>query len=83
MHNPGSTAQIVPVYIGERSPARLCGRMVSVDMIFIGTGSVLAYAFNWAFQHAPHGWISLVNLDAWPSILLGLFLLSTQKVLVN
>jgi SP family myo-inositol transporter-like MFS transporter 13 len=46
MHNLGFTAQIVPVYISERSPARLCGRMISVGMILIGTGSVLAYAFN-------------------------------------
>jgi SP family myo-inositol transporter-like MFS transporter 13 len=64
MHNLGLTAQIVPVYISKRSPARLCGRMISVDMIFIGTRSVLAYAFNSAFQHVPHGWTYMVSLGA-------------------
>ncbi|CAN9444951.1 unnamed protein product [Alternaria alternata] len=64
MHDLGFTAQIVPVYIGEKSPARLCGRMIPVDMIFIGTGSVLAYAFNSAFQHAPHGWTYMMSLES-------------------
>ncbi|KAH6878534.1 hypothetical protein BKA58DRAFT_308226 [Alternaria rosae] len=74
MHNLGFTAHIVPVYIGERSPTRVRRRMVSVDMIFIGTGSVLAYAFDSAFQHVPYGWRYVVSLGAWPCILLGLFL---------
>jgi len=79
MHNIGLTAQIVPVYIGEESPARLCGR-ISVDMIFLGTGSIFAYAFNSAFQHIPHGRRYMVSLGAWPSILLGLFLFRCPEI---
>jgi SP family myo-inositol transporter-like MFS transporter 13 len=30
--------------------------MISIDMIFLGTGSVLAYAMDAAFQHVAHGW---------------------------
>jgi hypothetical protein len=43
MHNLGFTAQIVRMYISDGSPARLCGLIISVDMIFISTGAVLAY----------------------------------------
>ncbi|KAH7070690.1 myo-inositol transporter [Paraphoma chrysanthemicola] len=70
----GSASMIVPVYIAEISPARFRGRMISIDMIFLGTGSVLAYAFNAAFQSVPHGWRYMVGLGAAPSILLGVFL---------
>jgi MFS transporter, SP family, solute carrier family 2 (myo-inositol transporter), member 13 len=30
--------------------------MISIDMIFLGTGSVLAYAMDAAFQNVAHGW---------------------------
>ncbi|KAJ4296407.1 hypothetical protein N0V90_006452 [Kalmusia sp. IMI 367209] len=70
----GSASMIVPLYIAEISPARFRGRMISVDMIFLGTGSVLAYAFDAAFQRVPHGWRYMVGLGAIPSILLGVFL---------
>lgn len=48
--------------------------MISVDMIFLGTGSVLAYAFDAAFQHVAHGWRYMVGLGALPSMLLGISL---------
>ena len=66
--------KIVPLYIAEISPARYRGRMISVDMIFLGTGSVLAYAMDAAFEHVAHGWRYMVGLGAVPSILLGVFL---------
>lgn len=79
MYNLGFTAQIGPVYIGERCPAHFCGRTISVDMIIIGTGSVLAYDFKSACQHIPHGCRYVVSLGAWLSILLGLFLLTCPE----
>ena len=48
--------------------------MISVDMIFLGTGSVLAYAMDATFQHVPHGWRYMIGLGGIPSILLGIFL---------
>lgn len=48
--------------------------MISVDMIFLGTGSVLAYAFAAAFANVAHGWRYMVGLGAVPSTLLGVFL---------
>ncbi|RFU30441.1 hypothetical protein B7463_g5913, partial [Scytalidium lignicola] len=69
----GSASTIVPLYIAEISPARFRGRMISVDMIFLGTGSILAYAFAAAFNNVAHGWRYMVGLGAVPSILLGVF----------
>lgn len=48
--------------------------MISVDMIFLGTGSVLAYAFDAAFHKIPHGWRYMVGIGGIPSIILGVLL---------
>ena len=48
--------------------------MISIDMIFLGTGSVLAYAFDAAFEHVNQGWRYMIGIGAVPSILLGAFL---------
>ncbi|KAL1623703.1 hypothetical protein SLS56_008152 [Neofusicoccum ribis] len=48
--------------------------MISVDMIFLGSGSVLAYAFDAAFEHVAHGWRYMIAIGALPSILLGVLL---------
>ncbi|KAL0939923.1 myo-inositol transporter [Colletotrichum truncatum] len=70
----GSASMIVPLYIAEISPARFRGRMISVDMIFLGSGSVLAYAFDAAFYTTPHGWRYMVGIGGIPSIILGVLL---------
>ncbi|RDW81916.1 hypothetical protein BP6252_03028 [Coleophoma cylindrospora] len=70
----GSASTVVPLYIGEISPSRFRGRMISVDMIFLGGGSVLAYALDAAFANVTHGWRYMVGLGAVPSILLGVFM---------
>ncbi|WQF84180.1 Putative major facilitator, sugar transporter, major facilitator superfamily [Colletotrichum destructivum] len=70
----GSASMIVPLYIAEISPARFRGRMISVDMIFLGAGSVLAYAFAAAFYTTPHGWRYMVGIGGIPSIILGVLL---------
>lgn len=70
----GSASMIVPLYIAEISPARFRGRMISVDMIFLGTGSVLAYAMDAAFQHVPQGWRYMIGVGGVPSTLLGILL---------
>ncbi|TKX23973.1 Myo-inositol transporter-like protein 1 [Elsinoe australis] len=70
----GSASMIVPLYIAEISPSKFRGRMISIDMIFLGTGSVLAYAFDAAFYRVPSGWRYMVGLGGIPSIVLGVFL---------
>ncbi|RSM14966.1 hypothetical protein CEP52_001092 [Fusarium oligoseptatum] len=70
----GSASMIIPLYIAEISPAKYRGRMISIDMVFLGTGSLLAYAFNAAFANVAHGWRYMVGLGGIPSILLGALL---------
>lgn len=48
--------------------------MISVDMIFLGTGSVLAYAFDAAFYKVDHGWRYMIAMGAIPSTVLGILL---------
>lgn len=67
------SAQIVPRYTGEISLARFRGSMISVDMICLGSESVLAYAVDAILAHVPHGWRYMVGLGAVPSTLLGIF----------
>ena len=43
-------------------------------MIFLGTGSVLAYAFDAAFYKVNHGWRYMIAIGAIPSIVLGVLL---------
>ncbi|VUC32490.1 unnamed protein product [Clonostachys rosea] len=71
----GSASMIIPLYIAEISPAKYRGRMISIDMIFLGTGSLLAYAFNAAFGKVPHGWRYIVGLGGTSSIILGVLLI--------
>ena len=39
----GSASCVVPLYIGELSPAGLRGRMVTINCVAITLGQVLAY----------------------------------------
>ncbi|KAG6358566.1 hypothetical protein INS49_012084 [Diaporthe citri] len=48
--------------------------MISVDMIFLGSGSVLAYAFDAAFYKVAHGWRYMVGIGGVPSIILSVLL---------
>ncbi|KAF6827322.1 myo-inositol transporter [Colletotrichum musicola] len=70
----GSASMIVPLYIAEISPARYRGRMISLDIIFLGAGSVLAYAFAAAFSNTPHGWRCMIGIGGFPSIVLGILM---------
>lgn len=47
--------------------------MISVDMIILGAGSVLAYAFDASFAHVKHGWRYMVGIGAVPSIVPSVF----------
>ncbi|KXH30483.1 myo-inositol transporter [Colletotrichum salicis] len=65
---------IVPLYIAEISPVRFQGRIISIDMTFLGAGSLLAYAFAAAFNTTAHGWRYMVGLGGVPSVILGILL---------
>ncbi|KAK4046187.1 hypothetical protein OIV83_006262 [Microbotryomycetes sp. JL201] len=64
----GLAALIVPLYIGELAPTVIRGRLVTLNVVAITFGQVLAYILNIAFQNVPHGWRYMVGLGAAPPI---------------
>ncbi|WWD17533.1 hypothetical protein CI109_101974 [Kwoniella shandongensis] len=64
----GLASCIVPLYIGELSPTKLRGRLVTMNAVVVTLGQVIAYAIGAAFQHVPKGWRYIVGLGAVPAI---------------
>ncbi|KAK7206404.1 general substrate transporter [Myxozyma melibiosi] len=66
----GEAAMVAPIYIAEVAPAKLRGRLVSLDASAITFGQCVANIFNIIFEHVDHGWRYSVALGCIPSILL-------------
>jgi MFS transporter, SP family, solute carrier family 2 (myo-inositol transporter), member 13 len=63
----GGASLIVPLYISELAPGHIRGRLVTVSLLFVTGGQVVAYAVGWAFSIAPAGWRWMVGLGALPA----------------
>ncbi|EXJ77358.1 hypothetical protein A1O3_09584 [Capronia epimyces CBS 606.96] len=64
----GGASMIVPLYISELAPGHLRGRLVTVSLLFITGGQVIAYVVGWAFSGTRGGWRWMVGLGAVPAI---------------
>ncbi|KAI1630394.1 MFS transporter [Exophiala viscosa] len=64
----GGASLIVPLYIAELAPGHLRGRLVTVTLLFITGGQVIAYLVGWAFSTMSGGWRWMVGLGAAPAI---------------
>jgi MFS transporter, SP family, solute carrier family 2 (myo-inositol transporter), member 13 len=64
----GAASLIVPLYISELSPGHLRGRLVTVSLLFITGGQVIAYIVGWAFSTMNGGWRWMVGIGAFPAI---------------
>ncbi|GHJ86391.1 hypothetical protein NliqN6_2793 [Naganishia liquefaciens] len=64
----GLASCIIPLYIGEMSPSRLRGKMVTINVLAITFGQCVAYAIGAVFQHVNHGWRYMVSLSALPAV---------------
>lgn len=64
----GGASLIVPLYISELAPGHLRGRLVTVTLLFITGGQVIAYLVGWAFSTTHGGWRWMVGLGAAPAI---------------
>ncbi|RMZ92428.1 hypothetical protein DV736_g346, partial [Chaetothyriales sp. CBS 134916] len=64
----GSASLITPLYISELAPSHLRGRLVTVSLLFVTSGQVVAYVIGWAFSAVPAGWRWMVGLGAVPGI---------------
>lgn len=64
----GGASLIVPLYISELAPSHLRGRLVTVSLLFITGGQVIAYLIGWAFSTTTGGWRWMVGLGAAPAV---------------
>ncbi|CAK7565941.1 MAG: hypothetical protein SEPTF4163_003871 [Sporothrix epigloea] len=68
----GAASFVVPLYIAEAAPAAHRGRLVTVNVLFITLGQVVAYVIGWLFAaHADKrtAWRWMVGLGAVPALL--------------
>lgn len=64
----GGASLIVPLYISELAPGHIRGRLVTVSLLFITGGQVVAYIVGWGFSTIPAGWRWMVGLGALPAV---------------
>lgn len=68
----GIASMLAPLYMAEVSPARIRGRLVSLNQMAIVSGILLAYLVNWSLSfHGASGWRWMFAIAVIPS--LGLF----------
>jgi len=64
----GGASLIVPLYIAELAPGHLRGRLVTVTLLFITGGQVIAYLVGWTLSTTTGGWRWMVGLGAAPAV---------------
>ena len=67
----GAASFAVPLYIAELAPAGFRGRLVTMNVIFITLGQVVAYVVGWGlgeFGKAGSAWRWMVGLGAAPAV---------------
>ncbi|KAK3387047.1 general substrate transporter [Podospora didyma] len=68
----GAASFVVPLYIAELAPAAYRGRLVTMNVVFITLGQVIAYIVGWIFgEYASEAtaWRWMVGLGALPAAL--------------
>ncbi len=66
----GVASMLAPLYIAEVAPARIRGRLVSLNQMAITTGILLSYFVNWQLSYlGPVAWRYMFAAAAVPSIL--------------
>lgn len=65
----GAASFVVPLYIAELAPAKFRGRLVTLNVLFITLGQVVAYLIGWGFAESggANGWRWMVGLGALPA----------------
>ncbi|KAB5582558.1 general substrate transporter [Coniochaeta sp. 2T2.1] len=85
----GAASFVIPLYIAELAPAAYRGRLVTVNILFITLGQVIAYIVGWIFAEygsSGTGWRWMVGLGALPAAVqsvLVLFMPETPRWLVK
>jgi SP family arabinose:H+ symporter-like MFS transporter len=64
----GMASVLAPMYIAEVAPARIRGRLVSLNQMAIVSGILLSYFVNWVLSYAgPESWRWMFAVAAAPS----------------
>jgi SP family myo-inositol transporter-like MFS transporter 13 len=66
----GAGSFVAPLYIAELAPAPFRGRLITLNVLFITVGQVIAYIVGWAFVewgNPATGWRWMVGLGAMPA----------------
>ena len=85
----GAASFVVPLYIAELAPSAMRGRLVTMNVLFITLGQVVAYIVGWGFAEygsRETGWRWMVGLGAVPAglqTILLLFMPETPRWLVK
>lgn len=67
----GSASLIVPLYISEIAPARVRGRLVTLNQLAIVIGILVAFMSNYGLSHLSYGnWRWMFGLGALPALAL-------------
>ncbi|MCJ1310541.1 hypothetical protein MMC25_004205 [Agyrium rufum] len=64
----GAASLVVPLYISELSPSAYRGRLVTLSILLITFGQMIAYIIGWALSSTPHGWRWMVGIGAAPAV---------------
>lgn len=65
----GGASLVVPLYISELSPSPFRGKLVTLSILFITAGQVVAYIIGYALSMQRNGWRWMVGLGAVPAVL--------------
>lgn len=73
----GAASALVPMYMGEISPAKTRGKLSGLNQLMITVGMLFAYGVNYAFVHAFQGWRFMLGGAMVPALvlLIGTFIL--------
>lgn len=73
----GGASALVPMYMGEISPAETRGKLSGLNQLMITVGMLIAYGVNYAFVHVFEGWRWMLGGAIVPAMVLlfGAFLL--------
>ncbi|KAL8775686.1 MAG: hypothetical protein Q9209_000182 [Squamulea sp. 1 TL-2023] len=64
----GGASLVVPMYISELSPSAFRGMLVTLSILFITGGQVVAYILGYVLAQKAHGWRWMVGLGATPAV---------------
>ncbi|KAK7977477.1 hypothetical protein PG988_004967 [Apiospora saccharicola] len=75
----GAASFVTPLYIAELAPAAHRGMLVTLNVLAITLGQVVAYVVGWAFAGHDQGWRYMVGLGALPAVLQAALLLGMPE----